>query len=321
MTVAAEANVNGLLMGIVVAQAVILLCYFAAMLVKFAEYSASITLSSSPSSSISVTTSTTIFRATSEVTISDVGTTCSTKTSVPLDTFAEAEGWLDGARTLQGLLLVGFFVMCANMMITISLFKITDSRYFIRRLQGSMGLKFLGWIFLWCIISPYDYAQNMAGFCVSSTTPFSSCSTTNAETLFNSLITELSGQSGSCYDLAGFPFALGNTKYYSVSDLIWISWAAYVLILVGSVNVRRTVMFSSVGQNNVTVITTNGGGSSQPIYANNNTTVVAVQGQGQPYEQQQQAYGQPYVQQGQPYIQQGQPYGQQQGNGQVYQQF
>ena len=330
MTVAIETNVNGLLMAMVFAQSIIILCYFAVMLVKFAVYTASITIPGSSSSSFSVTTSTTIFQTTSEVTIGS----CSTKTTVQLDTFAEAQGWANGAHTVQGLLLVGFFIMCINLMLTISLFRVTDARYFIRKLQGTMALKILGWILLWCIIDPYDYADNMAGFCVSSTTPFSSCSNTAAETDFNALITALSGQSGSgsCYDLAGYVYANGSTNYYTVSDLFWVSWVAYILIILASTSIRRSVMFSDAyrNANNVTVITTNGGGAStisEPIYSNNNTTVVTVQAQGQPYAQQQQqqtqAYGQPYVQQGQPYVQQGQPsaYGQQQGNGQTYQQF
>jgi hypothetical protein len=231
-------------------------------------------------------------------------------------------------------------------MLTISLFRVTDARYFIRKLQGSMALKLLGWIFLWCIIDPYDYADNMAGFCVSSTTPFSSCSNTAAESSFNSLITALSSQSGSgsCYDLSDYVYAIGSTSYYTVSDLFWVSWVAYIFIIFASGSIRRSIMFSDVyrNANNITVVTTNGGGAStisKPIYSNNNNTVVTVQAQGQPYAQQQQqqtqAYGQPYVQQGQPYVQQGQPYveqgqpyvqqgqpyGQQQGNGQVYQQF
>ena len=323
MTVAIETNVNGLLMAMVFAQSIIILCYFAVMLVKFAVYTASITIPSTTPTTIGVTTSTTIFRTTSEVTIGS----CSTTTSVQLDTFAETQGWADGAHTIQGLLLVGFFVMCVNLMITISLFRVTDARYFIRKLQGTMALKILGWILLWCIIDPYDYADNMAGFCVSSTSPFSSCSNTAAESEFNALLSALSGQSGSCYDLAGYAYALGSTSYYTVSDLFWVSWAAYIVIIIASSQVRRSVMFSDVyrNANNIRVVTTNGGGAttiSEPIYSNNNTTVVTVQGQGQgqPYVQQQQqqtqAYGQPYGQQGQPYA-----YGQQQGNGQVYQQF
>jgi len=290
MTVASNANVSTSLLCIIAAQCVIGVCLFAVFLVDFAVYEAS--YQPSPSLGFSINTESSLFQTTS--TISEGG--CTLKSTVPTQIFADEQGWGSGLRTLQALLLLSFFLIVMSFFTTLFLLRETDTQTFLRKFRGAGFLSLFSYIFLWCSLRPYDYADNMYGFCLSNDASFSCPANPFTEEF------QIDYSGPGCHNTDG----VGNVSYRSLSEILWVAFCAYILIIIGKINVRRNVLIfsSSNGGNTVTVINPNTRSNQGPIVYNNNTVSQPI------YVQEQQAPQQ--------VISQNQTA---QVNGQTYQQF
>jgi len=199
------------------------------------------------------------------------------KSTVPTQTFADEQGWGPGLRALQSFTLLSFFLIVIAFFTTLFLLRETDKQTFLRKFQGAGFLSLISYIFLWCVLRPYNYAGNMSGFCISNDESFSCPSNPSAETTFQNTY------SGSgCYDID----IGGNVSYQSLSEIIYVAFFAYILIIILKLKIRRNVLYSSSGGNNITVISTNTGSNQGPMAYSNNTTSQPIYVQGQQAPQQ-----------------------------------